>query len=146
MGSDAVAILIGSPLVPRSRDTDFPFRQDSDFWYLTGFDHPNAIAVLRTDGGPEFALYVEPRDRDAEIWTGARPGIEGAQREFDADEAHPADTFLTHLPDLVRRAKRLYHVLGRDPAVDAKVTETIEGMRLRSRQGFEPPDATRHAP
>lgn len=141
MGSDAVAILLGSALVRRSRDTDFPFRQDSDFWYLTGFDHPNAIAVLRTDGGPEFTLYVEPRDRDAEIWTGTRPGVEGARREFDADEAHPTDRFMTHLPDLVRRATRLYHVLGRDPSVDAKVTETIEGMHLRSRQGFAPTDA-----
>ena len=58
MGSDAVAILLGSALVRRSRDNDFPFRQDRDFWYLTGFDHPKAIAVLRTDGGPEVTLYV----------------------------------------------------------------------------------------
>ena len=141
MGSNAVAILLGSPLVRRSRDTDFPFRQDSDFWYLTGFDHPNAIAVLRTDGGPEFTLYVEPRDREAAVWTGYRPGVEGARQDFDADEAHPTDSFVTHVPDLVRKAKRLFHVLGRQTEVDAKITETNEGMRLRSRQGFEPTDA-----
>ena len=64
MGPGAVAILLGAPLVTRSRDTDYPFRQDSDFAYLTGFDHPNAVAVLRTDGGPEYTLYVEPRDPD----------------------------------------------------------------------------------
>src|SRR4029453_13241284 len=52
MGPEAVAILLGARHVTRSRDTDYPFRQDSDFWYLTGFDHPNAVAVLRTDGGP----------------------------------------------------------------------------------------------
>ena len=61
MGPDAVAIFLGARGVPRSRDTEFPFRQDSDFWYLTGFEHPNAVAVLRTDDGPAFTLYVEPR-------------------------------------------------------------------------------------
>ena len=59
MGPNAVAILIGARRVTRSHDTHYPFRQDSDFWYLTGFDHPDAIALLRTDGGPEYALYVE---------------------------------------------------------------------------------------
>ena len=82
MGPGAVAILLGAPLVTRSRDTDYPFRQDSDFAYLTGFDHPNAVAVLRTDGGPEYTLYVEPRDRDAETWTGYRPGVDGARRDY----------------------------------------------------------------
>ena len=78
MGPDAVAILLGAKLVTRSRDTEFPFRQDSDFWYLTGFDHPGAAAVLRTDGGPAYTLFVEPRDRALETWTGYRPGVEGA--------------------------------------------------------------------
>ena len=66
------------------RDTEFPFRQDSDFWYLTGFDHPHAVAVLRTDGGPAYTLFVEPRDRAAETWTGYRPGVEGARRATSA--------------------------------------------------------------
>ncbi len=141
MGPGAVAILLGAPLVIRSRDTDYPFRQDSDFAYLTGFDHPNAVAVLRTDGGPEYTLYVEPRDPKAETWTGYRPGVDGARGDYEADEAHPNDAFPKHLPDLVRSAKRLYHVLGRDPAVDAKITEALESLRLRSRQGYEPAEA-----
>jgi Xaa-Pro aminopeptidase len=87
MGEGGVAILLGSRLVTRSRDTEFPFRQDSDFWYLTGFDHPGAIAVLRTDGGPPYTLFVEARDREMETWTGYRPGVEGATSDYAADEA-----------------------------------------------------------
>ena len=66
MGPDAVAILQGSSVATRSNDTAFRFRQDSDFWYLTGFDHPDAVAVLRTDGGVPYTLFVQPRDPDAE--------------------------------------------------------------------------------
>jgi Xaa-Pro aminopeptidase len=141
MGPGALAILIGGRLVTRSADSQFPFRQDSDFWYLTGFDHPNAIALLRTDGGPEYTLFVEPRDPDAETWTGFRPGVEGATRDHEADEAHPNQEFLTRLPDLLAGAKRVYHMLGRDAAIDAKIVETCESMRLRSRLGRVPPEA-----
>ena len=141
MGPDAVAIFLGARQVTRSRDTDYPFRQDSDFWYLTGYDHPNAVALLRTDGGPAYTLFVEPRDREMETWNGYRPGVEGAKRDFEADEAFPVGEFLSKLPDLIRGARRIHHVLGRDPAVDAKLTETLETLRLRSRQGVDPADA-----
>jgi Xaa-Pro aminopeptidase len=141
MGPDAVAIVLGSKIVSRSRDTEYPFRQDSDFWYLTGFDHPNAVMVLRTDGGPAYTLYVEARDRSAEIWTGYRPGVEGATRDYDADEAHSNDRFLPAISTLLGKAKRIYHVLGRDAAVDAKIVETLEAQRLRSRQESTPADA-----
>ena len=88
MGPDAVAVFQGASMVPRSRDTEFPFRQDSDFWYLTGFDHPNAIAVLRTDSGPEYTLYVESRNREMEIWNGYRPGVEGAREDYGLSLIH----------------------------------------------------------
>jgi len=141
MGEDAVAIFLGAGVVTRSRDSQFPFRQDSDFLYLTGFDHPGAIAVLSTTGGPAYTLYVEPRDREMEIWNGYRPGLEGARRDYEADEAHPTDAFRAQIPDLLRKARRIYHVLGRDPAVDARLIQTLESVRLRSRQGIEPADA-----
>ncbi len=141
MGPDAVAIFQGAGRAVRSRDTEYPFRQDSDFWYLTGFDHPNAIALLRTDGGPEYTLYVEPRDREMEIWTGHRPGVEGARESYGADEAYPEKEFLNQLPELIRRAKRIHHVLGRSPEIDRVITSTLEGMRLRSRKVEAPADA-----
>jgi Xaa-Pro aminopeptidase len=141
MEPDSVALLLGAGLATRSRDTHFRFRQDSDFRYLTGFDHPHAAAVLRKDGGPPFTLFVEPRDRDAEIWNGYRPGVEGALRDFGADEAHPIGELLERLPALLERARRVYHVLGRDPRVDAKLAETVETARVRSRAHAPPPDA-----
>ncbi len=141
MGPGAVAILRGARLATRSRDTEFPFRQDSDFWYLTGFDHPDATAVLRTDGGPEFTLFVEPRDPAMETWTGYRPGVEGAVADFGADEAHPSDELLAKLPQLLRKARRVYHVLGCDVALDAKLVATLDEMRLRSRTHDEPAEA-----
>jgi Xaa-Pro aminopeptidase len=141
MGEDAVAIFLGAGVVTRSRDSGFPFRQDSDFLYLTGFDHPGAVAVLSTTGGPAYTLYVEPRDREMETWNGYRPGLEGARRDYEADESHASDAFRGHIPDLLRKARRIYHVLGRDPGVDAKLFETLESLRLRSRQGVDPADA-----
>jgi Xaa-Pro aminopeptidase len=138
MGQGAVAILQGARLVSRSNDTDFPFRQDSDFHYLTGFDHPHAAAVLRTDGGPTFTLFVEPRDREREIWNGYRPGVEGAKADFGADEAHPFDALDAELPRILEHAERVFHMLGRDPKLDAKIAEIFESLRRRSRQGLIP--------
>src|SRR5512134_103223 len=138
MGPGAVALVQGARLVTRSADTEFPFRQDSDFHYLTGFDHPHAVAVLRTDGGPTYTLFVEPRDRAAETWTGYRPGVEGAVSDYGADEAQPIDALDARLPALLERAQRLFHVLGRDTRLDARIVEILELMRLRSRQGLDP--------
>jgi len=138
MGPGAVAIMLGAKLVTRSADTEFPFRQDSDFWYLTGFGHPHAAVVLRTDGGPRYTLFVEPRDPAAETWNGYRPGVEGAVAAFGADEAYPRAELLARLPEIVKKAARIYFVLGRDPAVDEKLVSTLDEMRLRSRAGYVP--------
>jgi Xaa-Pro aminopeptidase len=141
MGPDAIAFFLGAKLATRSNDTDYRFRQDSDFWYLTGFAHPNAVAVLRTDGGPEYTLYVEPRNPEIETWTGYRPGTEGAARDYGADEAFAAGELPSHLGQILAKAKRIYHVLGSDTTVDAEIIETLEGMRRRSREGAVPADA-----
>ncbi len=142
MRPGAVAFLQGARLVTRSADTEFPFRQDSDFHYLTGFDHPHAVAVLRSDGGPPYTLFVEPRDRAAETWTGYRPGVEGAVADYGADEAHPIDALDAKLPALLERATRIFHVLGRDTRLDARIVEILEQMRIRSRLGLVPAGET----
>jgi Xaa-Pro aminopeptidase len=142
MGPGAVAIVQGARLVTRSADTDFPFRQDSDFHYLTGFDHPRAVALLRSDGGPSYTLFVEPRDKTAETWNGYRPGVDGAVADYGADEAHPIETLHGKLPALIERANRIFHVLGRDARLDTRLVEILEQMRIRSRLGLVPAEET----
>lgn len=138
MGPDAVAIFVGAQLVTRSADTEFPFRQDSDFWYLTGFDHPDAIAILSTREGPDFTLFVQPRDPTAETWTGYRPGVEGAVEDFAADAAHPREELIERLPELLRGADRLFHVLGRNAEIDHRIIALQEEIRRQSRGGVLP--------
>ena len=138
MGPDAVAIFVGGRLAVRSADTEFPFRQDSDFWYLTGFDHPEAIAVLSTRPGPDFTLFVQPRDKSAEIWNGYRPGIEGAVDDYGADLAYPVEELMDKLPEVLRGAARIYHTLGRDAAIDARIVSLQEEIRRQSRGGVLP--------
>ena len=114
MGPDAVALVVGARPATRSNDTEYPFRQDSDFWYLTGFDHPNAVAVLRTDGGPEFTLFVEPRDPDM-----PRPGpatdraSRAPLRDYGADRAFPLASSRRRTSGNRRQGRRVYHSLGR---------------------------------
>ncbi|MHA7838171.1 MAG: aminopeptidase P N-terminal domain-containing protein, partial [bacterium] len=138
MGPNAVAILVGGRLAVRSADTEYPFRQDSDFWYLTGFDHPDAVAVLSTRQEPTYTLFVQPRDPSAEIWNGYRPGVEGAVADYGADEAHSREELLTKLPELLRGAERLYHALGRDAEIDARVISLQDEIRRQSRGGVLP--------
>lgn len=138
MGPDAVAIFVGGRLAVRSADTEFPFRQDSDFWYLTGFDHPDAVAVLSTRAGPAFSLFVQPRDRAAETWTGYRPGVDGAVADYGADAAHPIGELFEKLSELLRGAGRIYHAFGRAPEVDKRVIDLQDEIRRQSRGGVLP--------
>ena len=111
MGDGAIAIFVGASLATRSNDTEYPFRQDSDFWYLTGFDHPNAVAVLRTDGGPAYTLYVEPRDRERRNMDGLPAGHRWRVRRLRGRRGHPESArFMRDLPELVGKARRIYHL------------------------------------
>ncbi len=138
MGPDAVAIFVGARLAVRSGDTEFPFRQDSDFWYLTGFDHPDAVAILSTRDGPSFTLFVQPRDPAAETWTGYRPGVDGALEDYGADAAHPIGELDAKLEEHVRGAARLYHAFGRAGDIDARIVSLQDEIRRQSRGGVLP--------
>jgi Xaa-Pro aminopeptidase len=138
MGPNAVAIFVGGRLAVRSADTEYPFRQDSDFWYLTGFDHPDSVAILSTREGPQFSLFVQPRDPKMETWTGYRPGVEGAVADYGADEAHPIEALLEKLAEILRGADRIFHTLGRSRDVDDRIIALQDEIRRHSRGGVLP--------
>jgi Xaa-Pro aminopeptidase len=83
----AVAVFPAAPVALRNNDVEHPYRADSDLFFLSGFEEPEAVAVLSTQGEKPFTLFVRPRDKEREIWTGRRAGVEGAVKNFGADQA-----------------------------------------------------------
>lgn len=126
---DGVAVLLAAPETIRNNDVHHEYRQDSDFWYLTGFPEPEAVLVLRPGQQPETVMFVRPRDRAKEVWNGVRAGPEGAVARYGIDAAHPLDALDLELPKLLDPASRLHTVLGRSPAFDRQVLAWIERGR-----------------
>lgn len=135
-----VAVLCAAPELRKSRDTEVRFRQDSDFFYLTGFGEPDAVAVLSPhDPEGRFTLFVRPRDPEREVWNGRRAGIEGALEAFGADAAYPIGELAEHLRELLEPADRIWYELGSRPAMDRLLTELVVGFRrTRPRSGRGP--------
>mgnify|MGYP001553135098 CR=1 FL=1 len=143
-GEPSIAVLPSAPTYVRNNDVDHEYRQDSDLFYLTGFDEPQSVLVLLTGAGkPQSILFVRPRDPEREVWDGPRAGVDGAKAEFGADEAFTIDKLETELPKLLSNRKRLYYRLGRDRAFDDRVLEALEATRRRARTGiFWPTDVS----
>jgi Xaa-Pro aminopeptidase len=144
----AIAILPAAPTYVRNNDVDHEYRQDSDLFYLTGFDEPQSVLVLSTPQSttekPEdkpAVMFVRARDPEREVWDGPRAGVEGAKAEYGADEAFTIDKLEAELPKLLSNRRRLYYRLGRDRSFDDRVLEALEGTRRRARTGiFWPTD------
>ncbi len=135
-----IAIFPGAPETVRSNDVHHRYRQESDFFYLTGFTEPGAFLVL--DGGDDkrpFTLFVQPKDPAMEQWTGRRVGVRAARSRYGADRAFEAGTFNDRLADLLAGHDRVFLRLGYDRAVDQAVIERIDRMRGRSRAGVQSP-------
>ena len=115
MGDRSALVLHGGTLCTRSNDTEYRFRPDSNFHYLSGLREPGALMLLRPGADPEFTLFVRPRDADAEIWSGRRTGPEGAKQIYGADEAWPIERTAQLLPGLLNGISTVYTPFGADP-------------------------------
>lgn len=133
---NSIAIVPSSPECIRSADQHFPYRAQSDFYYLTGFEEPEAIAVFFED---QFWLFNRPRDVLMEIWNGRRAGQEGAKQQYGADNALPFETFETHLLDLLKNREVLYFAFGRQMHWDRLIHHAINQLRAKVRAGVNVP-------
>ena len=119
---NGTAIFRSAPMVVMHNDVEYTYRQDSDFFYLTGFNEPEAVAVLAPHH-PEhqFILFVQPKDPEKETWTGYLHGVEGAKEIFAADEAYSIQELEEKLPQYLEKAERIYYHLGRDKTFNTNV-------------------------
>jgi Xaa-Pro aminopeptidase len=140
MGEDSIAILPSAPVRMRNRDVDYPYRQDSDFYYLTGFPEPAAVMVLipgREHG--EYILFCRERDLKNETWNGPMAGQEGAVERYGADDSFPIADIDDILPGLLENREKVYCIMGRDKEFDQNLIGWINRLREQVRSGIHTP-------
>ncbi|HEX8904234.1 MAG TPA: aminopeptidase P N-terminal domain-containing protein [Longimicrobiaceae bacterium] len=136
-----VAVLCSAPELIKSRDTSVRYRQDSDFFYLTGFREPGVAVLTPHDAEHRFTLFVRPRDPERETWDGPRAGVEGAKERFGADAAYPLEELDQRLKTLLEPADAIWYALGSSEEMDRRLVPWIREWRLRrSRTGKGPTD------
>ena len=139
MGPGSIALLPAASETPRNRDVHHPFRQDSDFYYLTGFPEPEAIAVLAPGGEHEFLLFCRERDPHMEIWHGRRAGPQGAMERYGVDNAHPIAEIDKLLPPLLENRERVFYAIGYNPEFDRRMMGWLNQVRGKARTGVRAP-------
>jgi len=140
MGRDSIAILPAAPVRHRNNDVEYAYRQDSDFYYLTGFAEPEAVAVLIPGREQaEYILFVRDRDPARETWDGKRAGPAGAKRDFGAGDAFPITDLDDILPGLLENRTRVYYEMGVYAEFDQRIVGWVNGLRTQARNGRHPP-------
>jgi len=140
IGQGNIALIASAAVQTRNRDVDFPFRQDSDFYYLTGFNEADAIAVFipgREQG--EYILFCREYDEKKALWEGAHAGLKGATDHFGADDAFPIDDLDDILPGLLENKTKVFYPMGRDFDLDHQLLDWINNLRNQSRNGITAP-------
>jgi Xaa-Pro aminopeptidase len=135
----AVFLFPSNEEILRNPDVSYPFRQESNFFYLSGFEEPESFLVLGADG--KTTLFVRRRDPEKEMWEGERYGIDGALRVFGADEAYPIEELDRRLPELLKGAERIFYRLGHHETTDRRVLSALEVHRRslgRSGKALQP--------
>ncbi|HKO98766.1 MAG TPA: Xaa-Pro aminopeptidase [Pyrinomonadaceae bacterium] len=139
MDQNSVAIIPSARETTRSNDTHYRFRQDSDFFYLTGFEEPDSIAVIAPGREHKYTLFVRPRDPAQEIWVGKRAGVDGAKSEWGAEAAFPIEEFEEKLLEVLDGAEILYYRLGVNEEMDKKLIAKIASVRTMNRKPIQVP-------
>ena len=140
VGEGNIALIGSASMHTRNRDVNYPFRQDSDFYYLTGFNEPDALAVFvpgRAQG--EYILFCREFDAKKALWEGAHSGLEGATTHYDADDAFPIDDLNDILPGLLENKTKVFYPMGCNLELDHNLLEWINHIRNQSRSGIIAP-------
>jgi Xaa-Pro aminopeptidase len=136
--AEGVAVVPTAPERLRNRDTHFPYRFDSHFYYLTGFAEPEAVLVLTAQG--KSILFCRERSEEREIWDGFRHGPEAARERFAFDEAYPIAALDEKLVELLENQPALHYPVGADPEWDARAIRWLNAVRVKVRSGISAPD------
>ena len=139
MDPHSVAIIPAAKELTRSRDTEYAFRQDSDFFYLTGFNEPDAVLVLTPGKGFETTIFCRAKDRMAEIWCGRRMGPEQAKTQLGFDASYGLESLDEHLLQLINGKSHLYFAQGTYPEFDQQVWQYIDTLRNGPKRGYKAP-------
>ncbi|MGJ0516317.1 MAG: Xaa-Pro aminopeptidase [Methylomicrobium sp.] len=140
VGKGNIALIGSAAERVRNRDVHYPYRQDSDFYYLTGFNEPEALAVFipgREQG--EYILFCREYDETKALWEGAHAGLEGAVKHYEADDSFPIDDLDEILPGMLENKGKVFYPMGRDPDLDHSLLEWINHLRGQSRRGVTAP-------
>ena len=140
IGEGNIAAIASSSIVQRNSDVEYPFRQNSDFFYLSGFDEPEAVIVFvpgREQG--EYVLFCREFDEKVALWVGANIGLEEAVSAYGADDAFPIDDIDDILPGLLENKNRLYFPMGANPSFDQQLMDWSQEVRGRARTGITAP-------
>lgn len=139
--SEGVVLLATAPEVPRNRDSHYPYRHDSYFYYLTGFAEPEAVLALIVAGGQgKSILFCREKNPEREIWDGFRYGPDGAREAFGFDEAYPIEKLGEMLPDLLANQTAVHTLIGTGTAWDKTIADAMNAVRARVRTGVSAPD------
>jgi Xaa-Pro aminopeptidase len=137
-----VAVLLAAPERVRNRDSDYPYRFDSSFWYLTGFPEPSsAIVLIATGDRRETLIFCRPRDPDRELWDGRRYGPEAAAAEFGFDAGHPIEALDVVMASVLPDSNALYTALAASTELDVRVQRWLGDVRAQERSGKRAPTA-----
>lgn len=139
MPQNSAMLIAAATLKNRNADAEFPFRQDSDFYYLTGFNEPDALLLLQPGSKNSVTIFCLPRDPDMEIWTGYRAGPEGCLQTFGADQAFTLDQVDDEMPKLLNGIDQLLYPFTRNSDLDRRVKGWLSQMGKKVRAGIELP-------